>query len=364
MDDGENGMKAFSILSSKLGAVFLVAFTGVALTPGCAESSDDDDTAGRAGESGSGGKGGSGGSGGSSGKGGAGSAGKGGSGGKGSAGEAGETGTGGTPGEAGSAGETGSAGQETAGAGGSAGDSGSAGAAGQGGEGSEPLIAGATCRAILEDLPSATTGLYLVDPDGDGGEDAVITVCDMQTEGGGWTLGLIKNSLDSGLYATFAAGRVNVTALAVLPETAAAATAGTPYAGWIDLNEFPYTDLELAGYRNGLEVYRSQAIPKSELRIPFGQNGYYLYDQVDGYYWCGGANDYTVNGVGQVDQPSGAPSDCKGHSSLGDGWDFGTATYNEGLTACGGGSALMTTGDSSGYVYYGAPGAAQAFWVR
>jgi hypothetical protein len=266
----------------------------------------------------------------------------------------------GDPGSGGHAGDPGSGGHAGDGQGGT-----QAGQAGEGGEGGVPAgLSGTTCAAILADEPTAPTGVYLIDPDGSGGDPAVSVVCDMVTEGGGWTLGLIKNSLHDGQYQTFASGRVTPEALATTPEAASAATGASATAGWIDLNDFPYTELEITGYLNGTETYRSDPIPKADLRIPFGTDGYYLYDQVNAYYWCGGTSAFTTDGIGQVMKPSGAPDDCKGHTSLGDGWDFGTAGSNEGLTVCGGGSRLMTTSPASSFVTYGAPGAAQAIWVR
>jgi hypothetical protein len=240
-----------------------------------------------------------------------------------------------------------------------------AGQAGEAGEGGASTgLTGATCLEIHTNEPSAPSGVYSIDPDGAAGDPPVAVVCDMTTEGGGWTLGLIKNSLHDGNYQDFASGRVTPEALATTPEAASATMGATPTAGWLDLNDFPYADLELAGYRDGAEMYRSEPIAKTELRIPFGTDGYYLYDQVDGYYWCGGTNAYTTDGMGQVMKPTGAPDDCKGHTSLGNGWDFGATGANSGLTVCGGGSRLMTSHPSSVYVTYGSIGAAQAFWVR
>jgi hypothetical protein len=357
-----------NVVTSKLHIThwFLLALAGAAYASGCGDSEKGtpgsggkagaagSSAAGKGGGSGSAGRSGTAGKGGTSGGGG----GRGGSAGKGGTGSGGDAGD---PGSGGDAGDPGSGGR----AGGSAGTGVQAGQAGEGGEGgASSAVSGATCLEIHLDEPTAPTGVYSIDPDGAGGDPPVSVVCDMTTQDGGWTLGLIKNSVHNGNYEDFASGRVTPEALATTPEAASAMTGAVATAGWIDLNDFPYTDLELAGYRNGVETYRSEPIPKTELRLPFGTDGYYLYDQVDGYYWCGGTNAYTTNGVGQVMKPTGAPDDCKGHTSLGNGWDFGTTGANAGLTVCGGGSSLMTSHPSSGYIYYGGPGAAQAFWVR
>ncbi|MGB0590517.1 MAG: fibrinogen-like YCDxxxxGGGW domain-containing protein [Myxococcota bacterium] len=44
------------------------------------------------------------------------------------------------------------------------------------------------CLQILEDMPEAQTGYYLIDPDGAGGNAPYLTHCDMDRDGGGWTL--------------------------------------------------------------------------------------------------------------------------------------------------------------------------------
>ncbi len=188
----------------------------------------------------------------------------------------------------------------------------------------------------------------------------------MQTDGGGWTLAFVKNSAHAGAYPTFGSGYVNLAALAGTPEAASASS--TALAGWLDLNQFSYSTLRLAVYANGTRNYISNSIARSSLRLQFGHSGYYLYGDTNGYYWCAGAASFTDSGVGQVNPPPGAPSDCKGHVSLGSGWDFSTTLApNLGLTMCGNdaGSNFIYGNYGGGRLYYyPSTGAAQAIWVR
>jgi hypothetical protein len=227
--------------------------------------------------------------------------------------------------------------------------------------GSEAACAGDSCLDILTAGGSVGSGTYWVDPYGTG---AFRVYCDMTTDGGGWMLGFVKNSVDTDVYQDFGSAVEDVAHLAVSPTVASAAS--TAYGGWLDLNALSFTDLRLRAYTSGTQTYESNSIRKSDLRIRFGQNGYFLYNDRNGYYWCGGDYAYTDAGVGQVNRPSGAPSDCKEHGSLGSGWDFSSSDrVNEGLTLCGNDYSRWMHGTWAGsMVGYPSVGAAQAIFVR
>ena len=227
---------------------------------------------------------------------------------------------------------------------------------------------GASCRAIFDSGAAGDDGLYLIDPDGiDLGEAPLEVWCDMMN--GGRTAALIINSVNEGTYiGDFGQGYVSTGQLATDPAIASSANA-TPTQAWLDLNAFAYTELWVAAFGDGMGTYISAAIARSDLRIDFGADGYLLWNDPNGYYWCGGDKAYTDAGVGQVNQPAGAPADCKGHTSLGSGWDFsqvgGGGQYNQGLTLCGGdASTWMHKGYATGMVFFPGKGAAHVVWVR
>ncbi|MGK0347319.1 MAG: hypothetical protein ACI855_003403 [Myxococcota bacterium] len=227
---------------------------------------------------------------------------------------------------------------------------------GANGETSE--CAAISCAEILQNDPDSEDGPYWIDATASA---SVRTWCDQSD--GGWMLAFTKNSADQGLYGDFGAGYEGTDALAVHPS----ATSEDPVAvaGWLDLNEASYTELRVHGYEGGEEGFRSTVIDRASLRIDFGANGYMLYGE-HGYYWCGGDHAYTDSGLGQVNRPNGAPADCKGHGSLGDGWDFSDqSTVNRGLTLCGNNYSRWMTGQFGGTWYtYPNAGASQAIWVR
>ncbi|KZN68307.1 hypothetical protein N473_07730 [Pseudoalteromonas luteoviolacea CPMOR-1] len=56
----------------------------------------------------------------------------------------------------------------------------------------QPVSGSASCKMILEKSPDSLSGYYTLDPDGVGGLAEFTTFCDMENQGGGWTLMAIR----------------------------------------------------------------------------------------------------------------------------------------------------------------------------
>ncbi len=222
--------------------------------------------------------------------------------------------------------------------------------------GATASCAAESCLALLTAEPDLPDGAWWIALESEPTE----LYCDMT--GGGWTLGFLRSSAATGSHGGFGGSDDNADQLELAPAEASSSSGGRR--GWIDLNALAWTELQVTAYLSGAESYRSETILREDLRIDFGEDGYLLYG--DPYYWCGGAASYTDSGVGAVNNPEGAYADCKGHGSLGSGWDFSETDYgNTGLTLCGSdGSNFMAGTWGGSWTYYGTAGAAQALWVR
>jgi hypothetical protein len=243
------------------------------------------------------------------------------------------------------------------------------------------LSARASCKSWMDSntvwnqTSDGISGTYGVDFDGAGPQPGQPVFCDQNNDGGGWTLAFLKNSLDKDNYGNFGGAYHNTASLATSPKFASSSAVGVvAVQTWVDLNAATYTKMKLGSYAGGNATSLSDPILKP---VPganvakFGTDGYYMYnapstkDANTLYTWCGGQesfNDGKTPGVA----PPGAPAGCKGHTSLGSGFDFSNKTTpNRGLTMCGAdGSDWMYANYGSSQVSYLSAGAAYAIWIQ
>jgi cysteine-rich repeat protein len=88
-----------------------------------------------------------------------------------------------------------------------------------------------SCKVIKQNNPAAQSGVYLIDPDGAGGQAAFLARCDMVADGGGWTLIGSQVNPDGRNWTSLAVH----TNLAVLGDVNTFTTADYKNVGWTTL---------------------------------------------------------------------------------------------------------------------------------
>ncbi len=173
-------------------------------------------------------------------------------------------------------------------------------------------VGGGSCLDVLEAGTSLGDGMYVVDPDGDGGDEPVETWCDMTTDGGGWTALLHPEGTDERLSPGITGSVVELSGTS--PGGGCAPNppfAGSPLFGWNRLtggacgtytaewtftwpNRIGATEVRFVGAMQGqtvrtLEINGNETAPTAEV-------------SVDGA-WCA-----FWNGAGASTEP--ARNDC------------------------------------------------------
>jgi hypothetical protein len=119
-------------------------------------------------------------------------------------------------------------------------------------------VAAASCRALLESMAPAVpaSGVYSIDVDGDGAEPARSVYCDMNSEGGGWTLVAAQfeespeTSWNRGALSTYdptlTMGRSFALSSAQIPTHTQTAFGRGTVATYVDYVDFVYTTGDIA----------------------------------------------------------------------------------------------------------------------
>ena len=97
-----------------------------------------------------------------------------------------------------------------------------------------------TCRDIQQKRPDAPSGRYLLDLDGGSSDNAFLVYCDMETDGGGWTLVWAYTFTN---FASFASGSNSMTPWPAMPNKASVTVpvSTTPPQTTTDFNAMNFT---------------------------------------------------------------------------------------------------------------------------
>ncbi len=134
--------------------------------------------------------------------------------------------------------------------------------------GDDPLCAGSSCASILAARPDATDGLYWLDPETDGAPVAYL--CDMVTDGGGWTrVARWDRENDGDTLADFE------TLMTLQYNNMSEWIEGTSYIQWSDMN----SNADVMAYARPIEVPNG-----GETRLILHYYGYSMEESATFFY--------------------------------------------------------------------------------